>query len=208
MELREVLGKRAMDEQRLLEIIEEAPPDSIYYHTNSYYLRHPYSQGLFPNDFATWVALHAQDRVLGEKLGVLDPFGFDDIEQLRGEILAIMGEHLSHIRIIPHSTTGEPFEFVRSHVIEADLGLEAWTLREFRDALAHVEVGAIYNHVCEARLRKGRLSGDFVTWLAAPEGLCLPDLSVQVVRVGRLGLSLEGMRDRIVQACNQALAVA
>ena len=30
MELREALGKRALDEQRLLEIIEEAPVDSIY----------------------------------------------------------------------------------------------------------------------------------------------------------------------------------
>lgn len=30
MELREVLGKRAMDEHRLLELIEEAPADSIY----------------------------------------------------------------------------------------------------------------------------------------------------------------------------------
>lgn len=208
MELREILGKRAMDEQRLLEIIEEAPPDSIYYHTNSYYLRHPYSQGLFPNDFATWVALHAQDRVLGERLGVLDPFEFDDIEQLRSEIVAIIGEHLSHLGTVPRCTTGEPFEFVRSHVIEADLGLETWTLKEFRDVLAHVEVGAIYNHVCEARLRKGRLSGDFATWLSAAEGLCLPDLAAQVVKVGRLGLSLEGMRDRIGQACVQALAAA
>jgi hypothetical protein len=30
MELREILGKRATDESRLLEIIEEAPADSIH----------------------------------------------------------------------------------------------------------------------------------------------------------------------------------
>lgn len=35
MELREILSKRAMDEQRLLEIIEEVHPDSIYYHTHT-----------------------------------------------------------------------------------------------------------------------------------------------------------------------------
>lgn len=44
MELRESLGKRAQDLERLLEIIEEVPADSIYYHTHSYYLRHPYTQ--------------------------------------------------------------------------------------------------------------------------------------------------------------------
>jgi hypothetical protein len=74
MELREVLGKRAMDEHRLLELIEEVPADSIYYHTHSYFLRHAYTQQLYSNDFATWVVLYAQDRVLGERLGVLDPF--------------------------------------------------------------------------------------------------------------------------------------
>jgi len=46
MELREVLGKRAMDEHRLLELIEEVPADSIYYHTRSYFLRHAYTQQL------------------------------------------------------------------------------------------------------------------------------------------------------------------
>jgi hypothetical protein len=33
MELCEVLGKRAMDEHRLLELVEEAPADSIYFIT-------------------------------------------------------------------------------------------------------------------------------------------------------------------------------
>lgn len=206
IELREVLGKRAMDEQRLLEIIEEVPEDSIYYHTHSYYLRHAYTQGLFPNDFATWVALHAQDRMLGERLGMLDPFEFDSIEQVRGEILSIMEEHLSHMKTVPRSTTGEPFEFVRSRVIDADLELEVRTLQEFREAMACVDVGAIYNHVCEARLRKGRLQGDFAGWLAAEDGLGLPELAEQVGKVGRLGLSLEGIRKRIIGLCDRALA--
>lgn len=205
MELREILSKRAMDEQRLLEIIEEVHPDSIYYHTHSYFLRHPYIQGLYPNDFATWAAIHAQDRILGERLGILDPFEFDDIERLRSEILTIIADHLSHIRAVPRCATGEPFEFVRSHVIEADLNWETWTLREFRDELATVDPGAIFNHVCEARLRKGRLLGDFACWISADEGLGLPELGEQVAKVGRLGLSLEGMRNQIVGLCDRAL---
>lgn len=206
MELREVLGKRATDELRLMEIIEEAPADSIYYHTHSYYLRHAYNQGLYPNDFATWAALHVQDRVLGERLGILDPFEFDDIEQLRNEILGILGDHLSHLRVVPACRSGEPFEFVRSHVIEVDIGLEAWTLGEFREALAHVEAGALYTHVCEARLRKGRLPGDFAHWFGDENGLGLKDLAERVSKVGRLGLSLEGMRTEILHLCDQTLA--
>jgi len=208
MELREALGKRALDEQRLLEIIEEAPADCIYYHTHSYFLRHPYAQRLFPNDFATWVALHTQDRMLGEKLGSLDPFAFEDIEQLRNEIVTIITDHLRHTGTVPRCLTGEPFEFVRSHVIDVPLELTAATLREFRDALTDIEVGAVYNHLCEARLRKGRLKGDFARWLSAEDGLRMPDLAEQVERVGHRGLSLEAMRQRIVALCDHALAGA
>ena len=207
IELREVLGKRAMDEHRLLELIEEAPPDSIYYHTHSYYLRHAYTQQLYSNDFAAWIVLYAQDRVLGERLGVLDPFEFSDIEQLRDEIVSIMADHLNHsTTVVPRCIVSEPFEFLRSHIIEIPLGLEARSLREFYDALAGVEVGAVYNHVCEARMRKKPLSADFAYWLSSEEGLGLQELASKVEQVGRLGLSLEGMRNKILRLCDQDLA--
>lgn len=205
MELREIMGVRAHDEQRLLEVIEDAPLDSIYYHTHSYFLRHEFLQGLYPNDFATWAAIHVQDPVLGERLGVLDPFDFDDLESLRAEIAGIVADHLSRLKTVPRAVTGESFEFVRSHVIEADLGLETWTLEEFRDHLTRVEAGAIYNHVCEARMRKGRLLGDFGLWLGEPDGLRLPRLAAQVAAVGRWGLSLEGYRVEIISLCDAAL---
>jgi len=206
MELREVLGKRAMDEHRLLELIEEAPADSIYYHTHSYYLRHAYTQQLYSNDFANWIALYAQDRLLGERLGVLDPFEFSDIEELRNEIVMIVADHLHHTATVTRCIVREPFEFIRSHVIEIPLGLEAGTLWEFREALADVEVGAVYNHVCEARMRKKPLSVDFARWLSSEEGLGLRELAIKVEQVGRLGLSLEGMRNKILRLCDQELA--
>jgi uncharacterized protein DUF5752 len=205
MELRESLGKRAQDVHRLLEIIEEVPTDSIYYHTHSYYLRHPYTQELYPNDFASWVVRHAQDRVLGERLGVVDPFDFDNIEAVRAELIEIIGDHLDHARGGVSTRVVEPFEFVRSHVIEVDLYIEVATLQEFRDELTHVEIGAVYNHICEARMRKRRPSGDFADWLSSESGMGLAELSAQVVNVGRLGLNLEGMRTRIVSLCDQAL---
>ena len=206
MELREVLGKRAMDEHRLLELIEEVPADSIYYHTHSYFLRHAYTQQLYSNDFATWVVLYAQDRVLGERLGVLDPFAFGDIEQLRHEILRIMADHLNHSTASSRCVVSEPFEFIRSHIIEIPLGLETRTLSGFYDALANVEVGAIYNHVCEARMRKRQLSVDFARWLSSEEGLGLQELALRVEQVGRLGLSLEGMRNKLLRLCMGELA--
>lgn len=205
MELREVLGQRAMDEHRLLELIEEVPADSISYHTHSYYLRHAYAQQLYSNDFATWVVLYAQDRVLGERLGVLDPFDFSDIEQLREEIIGIMADHLNHSTAVSRCIVSEPFEFLRSHVIDIPLGLEARTLREFREVLADVEVGAIYYHACETRMRKKQPAVDFARWLSSTDGLGLQELGLKVKQAGCLGLSLEGLRDRILRLCDQEL---
>src|SRR4030043_1653155 len=100
-ELREMLGRSARDEQQLLEAVEEIPLDSIYYHTHSFFLRHKYIAGPYPNDFATWAAIQVRDRVLGEKLGVLAPYDFENLESLRGEIVTIIEEHLSQLESIP-----------------------------------------------------------------------------------------------------------
>jgi hypothetical protein len=116
-----------------------------------------------------------------------------------------MAEHLNHSTAVSRCIVSEPFEFIRSHVIEIPLGLETRTLSEFYDALAEVEIGAVYNHVCEARMRKRLLSVDFACWLSSEEGLGLQELALNVEQVGRLGLSLEGMRNKILRLCDQEL---
>ncbi|HKC96215.1 MAG TPA: DUF5752 family protein [Nitrospira sp.] len=142
MESQESLGKRAQDVHRVLEIIiEEVPADGIYYHTHGYYLRHPYTQELDPNDFATWVARHAQDRVLGERLGVVDPFNFDDTEARRAEMVGLTRDDLDHASLPVSARVSEPFEFIRSHVSEMDLYLEVATYQEFREPALMAAIG-------------------------------------------------------------------
>ncbi|MDN5942244.1 MAG: DUF5752 family protein, partial [Nitrospira sp.] len=94
-ELRESLGKEAEDEKRLVELLEEVPLDSIYYHTHTYFLRHSHVEQLYPNDFAQWVAMEVRDHVLGERLAVIDPFEFQGLELLREELISVIDDHLS-----------------------------------------------------------------------------------------------------------------
>src|SRR5512137_194112 len=155
-ELREMLGRSARDEQQLLEAIEEVPLDSIYYHTHRFFLRHRFIADPYPNDFATWTAIQVRDRVLGERLGILDPYDFENLEALRSEIVNIIDEHLSQLQIIPRVIYGEPFHFMQSRIIEVPTGLEARSLREFRKILATVDASAVYYHNFEAILRLGR----------------------------------------------------
>src|SRR5689334_23696257 len=100
-ELHEILGKTAEDERRLVELIEEVPLDSIYFHTHSYFLRHSYVDRVYPNDFAQWVAMEVRDFVLGERLAVVDPFAFPILETLRVDWLSIINILLSKCPLVP-----------------------------------------------------------------------------------------------------------
>ena len=202
-ELREMLGRSARDEQQLLEAIEEIPLDSIYYHTHSFFLRHKHIAGPYPNDFATWAAIQVRDRVLGEKLGVLDPYDFENLESLRAEIVTIIEEHLSQLQIIPRAIYGEPFHFMQSRIIEVPTGLQARTLTEFRETLATIDVSVIYYHTFEAILRLGRKKGDFAVWIE--EQLGLPELAQKISKLDPYMTSLENIRNRIIKIFDDAL---
>jgi len=202
-ELREMVGRSARDEQQLLEAIEEIPPDSLSYHTHSFFLRHKYIAGPYPNDFATWAAIQVRDRVLGEKLGILDPYDFENLEALRTEIVNIIDEHLSQLQIIPRVVYGEPFHFMQSRIIEVPTGLEARSLTEFREVLARVDASVVYYHNFEAMLRLGRRKGDFALWIE--EQLHLPELAKNISSIDFYMISLEFIRQRIVRLCDEAL---
>jgi hypothetical protein len=202
-ELREMLGRSARDEQQLLEALEEIPLDSIYYHTHSFFLRHKYIAGPYPNDFATWAAIQVRDRVLGEKLGVLDPYDFENLESLRAEIVTIIEEHLSQLQIIPRAIYGEPFHFMQSRIVEAPTGLKARTLTEFREILFNVDISVIYYHTFEAVLRMGRRNGDFAMWIEGQ--LDLPELARKISKLDPYMTSLETIRRRMIRLCDEVL---
>ncbi|MGH7821365.1 MAG: DUF5752 family protein [Candidatus Binatia bacterium] len=201
-ELREMLGRRASDVQELLDGLEEAPLDSIYFHTHSYFLRHPYIAGPYPSDFANWAAIQVRDRVLGERLAVVDPFEIGDLEALRTELITILDDHLSNVGFVPRVTYGEPFYFMQSRILAVPTGVKARSLPEFTEVLERVDASSIYFHVFDAMARKGGRS-DFQIWVE--DGLGQSDLARRIARVNPYAASLEGVRGRVVELCRREL---
>ena len=202
-ELKEMLGRTVRDERQLLEAIEEIPLDSIYYHTHSFFLRHQYIAGPYPNDFATWAAVQVRDHVLGEKLGILDPFDYENLDALRIEIVNIIEDHLSRLQIIPRTIYGEPFHFMQSRIIENPTGLEARTLAEFRDILSTTDSSVVYFHTFEAMLRLGRRKGDFPLWIDSQLGQV--ELASAISKLDMYMSNLESIRQQILRLCDDAL---
>jgi trehalose synthase-fused probable maltokinase len=205
VELREFVGLRAEDERRLMELIEQVPLDSIYYHTHGFFLRHKFLAGIYPNDFATWAAVHLRDQALGERLAMVDPAEFENLEALRDQIVSIIDEHLRRLQIVPRiGSAAEPFDFVRSRIVEIPTGIEVRTLDEFRQALLEVDISAVYFHLVEARMRLGRNQNDFAAWL--DRALGLSPLASRIREINPYGVSLERTRARLIQRCDEALA--
>lgn len=203
IELREILGKEAENERELADLLDEVPLDSIYYHTHSYFLRHGFVASLYPNDFATWAAVEVRDRILGERLAVVDPFDFENLTALREEILSIIDDHLSRMSIVPRVVFGEPFYFKQSRIVEVSTGLEARTLREFRNVLADIDASAIYFHLLEARMRLNRREGDFSVWIR--ESLQMPELAGAVRAINPYMGNLEHLRSKLLMTCDEFL---
>jgi uncharacterized protein DUF5752 len=203
VELREILGQRAEDEKELADLLAQVPSGSVYYHTHGFFLRHRVFPSMYTNDFAAWVVGEVRDPVLGEKLAMVDPFEFPDLEALREELVSVVDHHLTHLRAVPRIDRGQPFEFLQSHVLELPVGLSATTLTEFRDDLAQVDASAIYFHLFEARVRQGRRENDFSQWVRREVGL--PALADRVARINPYVGSLERVRARLLTLVDEAL---
>jgi hypothetical protein len=202
-EVREILGKEAEDEKRLVELLEEVPLGSIYFHTHTYFLRHSNVEQLYPNDFAQWVAMEVRDHVLGERLAVIDPFELQGLEALREEFISVIDDHLSRTSIVPRVIFGKPFHFNQSRMLEVPTGLEVWTLQEFRHALSDVDVSAIYYHIFEARHRLGKPESDFSAWIG--ESLKMPELAGKMRAINPYWGSLERHRSALLTVCDEFL---
>lgn len=202
-EVREILGKEAEDEKRLVELLEEVPLGSIYFHTHTYFLRHSNVEQLYPNDFAQWVAMEVRDHVLGERLAVIDPFELQGLEALREEFISVIDDHLSRTSIVPRVIFGKPFYFNQSRMLEVPTGLEVWTLQEFCHALSDVDVSAIYYHIFEARHRLGKPESDFSAWIG--ESLKMPELAGKLRAINPYWGSLERHRSALLTVCEEFL---
>jgi trehalose synthase-fused probable maltokinase len=204
MELKEYVGLRAENERQLAQLLDEVPLDSIYYHTHGFLLRHRLATGPYPNDFATWADVQVRDRILGERLAMVDPADFTTLQALREELVSVVDEHLRRIGIVPQVVSGEPFDFIQSRIVEVPTGVEVRTLQELRNALLEIDPSALYFHLVESRLRLGRGRNDFAAWLE--RGLGLPELAARVQAVNPYAGSLEQTRTRLIALIDEALA--
>lgn len=196
VEIREILGRRAQGEQELMEALEEVEAPSVYYHTHSYYLRGKYQHERYPNDFATWIADTVRDRVLSERLSTVDPFAVPDVEALREELVSTIENHLDSLGFSPRALFGDPFDFLRAHIVALPLGVEVRSAGELAERLRTAPPETLYYHFFEDAFGRGRRHGSLVNWVV--EELGNPPLAEAMTRINPYRLHLEYLRNDVL----------
>ncbi|GAB4326610.1 MAG: DUF5752 family protein [Candidatus Zixiibacteriota bacterium] len=159
--------KPALTLRELRDRIEECPRASLYHHFCETKLRPTFDDPEYPNDFAVWAAHALRDPVLAERLGVLDPYTFSELEELRAATLDIIDDCLADSPSNPAADRGEQFHFLQAMTVVFDTGVELHAVDDLPRAVNRMNLGSIYYHFIEARRRVPTGLDDFSAWLAA-----------------------------------------
>jgi septum formation topological specificity factor MinE len=171
--------KRAQNLRELRDNILTIHPGSIYYHFWGCLLRPRFDDPEYHNDFAIWAHNGLYDEKLAERLGIIDPTDFSNMEELRQELVEVIEERLEESEMIPWSKADHQFHFTRSQVVVFDTHRRIEDPEELVSVIPGMSVSSIFYHFVDARRRSMDNADDMHAWLAG------------------FGETYEGLRDRL-----------
>jgi len=191
-------GKTAANIRDLLQTIREVNESTLAYHLwqSRMSIAHPDVE--YPNDFAIWSANALHDSRLAEKLSVIDPFSFDDMEGIRGALVDLMEDYLWDLPSVPWASPGFEFFFCDASTIVLRSPIVAQTLSEFCSGIMNVGQNSIYYHLMDARWRlRSMKMDDFSYWIK--QSFDLPELVSEIQGIDVWFYSLEEIRQTIFE---------
>jgi hypothetical protein len=195
-------GRRAQTLRELRDILRDVHPGCIYHHFWGTLLRPQFSDREYNNDFATWCHDSLHDSPAAERLAVVDPADFSDLEDLRQELIEVIDERLDETELMLFARGDRQFHFARSVIVVFDTEKRLSHPRELVDALPQMSVGSIFYHFIDARRRDPIGVDDFRAWLMGL-GAEYEDLCNSVAEIDPYFESLFVLRDRLAAAFSQ-----
>lgn len=184
--------------------IENCSDASVFYHTFQTLGRHHFLTEGFSNDFAQWVLAACNRAELAEQLANLDIRDYLLLAELRSDLYRIVKEYCDHNPQHADQGAFEPFFFCEAVEVTVPLGVEAWTLEEFRRGLERLSHASFHYHFIASRLRLHLRTNDFSNWLE--NSLSLGTLAQQVNRVDIYTNTLESARAKLVALVEEEMA--
>lgn len=140
--------------------------DVIYHHFCETWLRPTFDNPDYRNDLAVWAIGGLLDRVLAERLAIIDPYEYDSINTLRANLTEIIDDRIGELQPwVPMARPGSEFYFMQATTVVFDTGERITNPRELASAVEKMTNGSIYFHFLEARRRSPVHHDDFSSWL-------------------------------------------
>ena len=158
-------GKRAQNLRELREHLRNIDTNSIYYHFWGGLLRPRFDNPEYHNDFAIWVARSLHNKILAERLAMVDPVAFLTLEDLREELIDIIEESLDETEYPIWSKRDDQFEFIRSQIVVFHSKVSVKDPADLLNILPNMSLGSIFFHFIDGRRRNRNFLDDFRNWL-------------------------------------------
>lgn len=157
--------KEAASLRELRERVAACGENVLYHHFCETLLRPSFDYPDYHNDFAVWAKLYLDDRVLAERLGILDPYSMVLMEDLRATMLDILDERLSELPVNPAVSRGNEFFFLEATTVVFETGDIIKEPSQLPEKISNMTNGSIFYHFIEARRRTPDRLDDFSEWL-------------------------------------------
>lgn len=163
-------GTHAQNLRELRDRLETIHPGCIYYHFWGGLLRPHFDEPEYMNDFAAWSWRSIHDTRLAERLALIDPTHFKELEDLRRCLIDVIEVRLDEIDFIPWSKAAYQFHFARSQIVVFDTHVRIQHPKELQERISRMPLGSIFYHFVDARRRTEQGNNDFSQWLMSLTG--------------------------------------
>lgn len=177
----------------------------IYFHFWGGRLRPQFSHPEYHNDFAGWAHNSLHDNYLAERLSIIDPTEYNDLEDLRQVLIDVIEERLDEVAI-DISKKEDQFRFVRSKTIVFDTPYKFSHPTELLCVLPSFTTSSIFYHFIDARRRTEKGINDLSVWLGNfPEYQSLID---KINGIDPYFASLAEIRSEAIKVITESFAEA
>ncbi|MEW6050422.1 MAG: DUF5752 family protein [Candidatus Zixiibacteriota bacterium] len=173
--------------------------ETLYHHFCESSLRASFDNPEYRNDFAVWAKQSIGDRVLAERLGILDPYEFENMEELRAVVHEILDERLAELSPwVPTARPGNEMFFMQATTVAFDTGQRIAHPSQLAQSIRDMTIGSIHYHFLEGLRRPPLHEDDFTAWLKDYPG----DWSAYTGAIGSIDFyfhTLAGLREVLSQ---------
>jgi hypothetical protein len=200
------LGKACTNLRELLDAVRTASDATLEHHMMRCALDDHFELYEFPNDLARWCWDGLGDDVLGEQLGLIDPYQNASPVSLRTALVNVVEERLWELDRVPWCRPGLELHLIESRVIAYDTGERFTTLAALAEAIPRLPLRSLFYHVHEARRRTAGRTDDFSDWLE--QYGAAPGLVAKLRAVDFYFLNLNQLRNEFLGIFRQHLSAS